>query len=346
MLPSSDTPSTLRSAGLVRSERIDRGVVLAAAARRSGLRWLAALLDSHPRSLCRDEPFERVYYVGLKSVVRRLQKTGALSRVDRDRLIDEWTNNTLHSPPALFFKKQFAEARPVQQWWSWVRARWSERFRSEYVAVNSPAENRPYDLVLTQTSSSEYLASVAQGLNARLFVLRRHPGAVVASQLRGLRRGYLPPLDRVGWFEENQRACRELELRLSSVLRMPITELLAYQWLAQNMQFRAVLSQLPHSSLAMQFEDFCRDPEIRARELFAFLGWDFTEQTRDFIQQSMSGGWLSPYGWCTGRRRYATVFRHSANICDAWRNEMTDYEQSRIMSIAGAMPQFRRFWRE
>jgi hypothetical protein len=60
----------------------------------------------------------------------------------------------------------------------------------------------------------------------------------------------------------------------------------------------------------------------------------------------MSGGWLSPYGWCTGRRRYATVFRHSANICDAWRNEMTDYEQSRIMSIAGAMPQFRRFWRE
>ena len=127
---------------------------------------------------------------------------------------------------------------------------------------------------------------------------------------------------------------------------MPITELLAYQWLAQNMQFRAVLSKLPHTSLAMQFEDFCHDPATRARELFAFLGWDFSEQTREFIQQSTSAGMPSLYGWCTGRRRYATVFRHSANICEAWRNELTDYEQSRIMSIASALPQFRRFWRE
>jgi Sulfotransferase domain len=346
MLPSSDTPSTLRSAGLIREPRIDRGVVLAVAARRSGLRWLTALLDSHPRSLCRDEPFERVYYVGLKSVVRRLQKTGTLSRVDRDRLIDEWTNDALHAPPALFFPKQFAESRPLRQWWAWARARWSERLRSEYVAVNSPAYHESYDLVLTQTSSSECLATAAQGLNAKLFVLRRHPGAVVTSQLRGLRRGYLPPLDRVGWFEVNRRACQELELRLSSVLRMPITELLAYQWLVQNMQFRSALSQLPHTSLAMQFEDFCRAPAARAQELFAFLGWEMGPETRDFIRRSTSGGWLSPYGWFSGRRHYATVFRHSANICDAWRSELTDYEQSRILNIASALPQFRRFWRE
>ena len=76
MLPSSDTPSTLRSAGLVRPERIDRGVVLAAAVRRSGLRWLTALLDSHPGSLCRDEPFER-------SLLRRPEIRGAPAAKNR-----------------------------------------------------------------------------------------------------------------------------------------------------------------------------------------------------------------------------------------------------------------------
>ncbi len=341
-----ETRPVQQSAGSVRLPRIDRGIVLAAAARRCGLRWLTALLDSHPRSLCRTEPFERNRFIGLGPVLRRLQKTGALAATERERLVDAWTNDALAIPPSPFFCKQFTEAGPVRQWWSWFHARWSERARSANLAINSPADHQPYDLVLTQTSNTERIAAVAHGLEARLFILRRHPGAVVASQLRGLRRGYLQPLDRVGWFEENERACRELELQISSVLRMPLTELLAYQWLVQNMQFRSALSQLPHSSLAMQFEDFCHDPAARARELFDFLGWEFGPQTQAFIQQSTSGGWLSLYGWCAGRRPYATVFRHSRDICEAWRNELTDYEQRRILNIAGALPHFRRFWRE
>src|SRR5438128_10565890 len=116
---------------------------------------------------------------------------------------------------------------------------------SAYVAAAAPARDQRYGLVLTQTTNLERVASAAKGLEARLFILRRHPGAVVASQLRGLRQGRLPPLDRVGWYEENPRACRELELRLSSILRMPIAELLAYQWLVQNMQFRSALAHLP-----------------------------------------------------------------------------------------------------
>jgi hypothetical protein len=338
--------AALQSADSALLPRIERGVVLAVAARRSGLCWLTALLDSHPLSLCRNEPFERVYSDGLKSMLRRLQRTGTLSRVDRARLVDEWTNDPLHTPPPLFFSKKFAQGGPLRQWWAWSRTRWSDLARREYSALNSPSDNQSYNLVLPQTSNSEHIASVAQGLGGKLFILRRHPGAVVASQLRGLRRGHLPSIDRVGWFEEYERACRELELRLSSVLRMPIAELLAYQWLVQNMQFRSALSLIPHSSLAMQFEDFCHDPVARSKELFAFLGWDFGPQTRAFVQQSMSGGWPSLYGWFAGRRRYATVFRHSANICEAWRNELTDYEQRRILNIAGALPQFRRFWRE
>ncbi len=230
----------------------------------AGLRWLTALLDSHPRSLCRTEPFDRNRFIGLDPVLRRLQKTGTLTGTERERLIDAWTNDALAVPPSLFFCKQFTEAGPVRQWWSWFRAGWSDRARRANLAINAPADHQPYDLVLTQTSNAERIATVARGLKARLLILRRHPGAVVASRLRGLRRGYLQPLDRVGWFDENERACRELELHLSSVLRMPLTELLAYQWLVQNMQFRSALSQLPDSSLAMQFEDFCDDPAARA----------------------------------------------------------------------------------
>lgn len=341
-----EASAAARSEESNRFPRIDRRVVLAASVRRSGLLWLTALLDSYPRSLCRSEPFDRAYSLNLESLLRRLHRTGALAAAEKDRLVDEWTNASLQQPSPLFFSKKFTPSGPWRQWWSWTRARWSDRARSAYFAAASPACDQPYDLVLTQTTNLERVTSAAKGLDARLFILRRHPGAVVASQLRGLRQGHLPPLDRVGWYEENQRACRELELRLSSILRMPIAELLAYQWLVQNMQFRAALAHLPHASLAMQFEDFCHDPEAKARELFAFLGWEFGPQTQAFIRQSTGGGWHSLHGWLAGRRRYATVFRRAETICEAWRNELTDYEQRRILNIAGALPHFNRYWPE
>ena len=337
--PSASDPSA-------RYRSVECGVVLAASVRRCGLRWLTALLDSHPRSVCRCEPFARAYTGGLETSLRRLQRSVAISAAERDRLLEEWTKDDRNTAPALFFGKDFCEAQSLRQWWAWTRARWSERARSEYAATVTPSDDQPYNLVLAQTANTEALAPVARGLNARLFIMRRHPGAVVASQLRGMRRGYLQPVDRVGWFEENQRACRELELRISSVLRMPLTDLLAYQWLVQNMQFRSALVQLPHTSLAMQFEDFCQDPAARSRELFEFLGWEFGPQTQAFIHQSTGSGWLSLYGWLAGRRRYATVFRHPSTICEAWRNDLTDYEQRRILNIASALPHFRRFWPE
>ncbi len=325
---------------------IDRKVVLAASVRRCGLRWLTALLDSHPRSLCRIEPFARSYTPGIETSLRRLQNAGSISEAERERLLDEWTRDGLQAPPALFFSKLYCDAKPLQQWWSWACASWSERARRSYTAAASPAVDQRYDLVLAQTVKTESIAAVARGLKAKLFILRRHPGAVVASQLRGLRRGQLPPVDRLGWFEDNERACRELELRVSSVLRMPLTDLLAYQWLVQNMQYRSALAQLPQSSLAMQFEDFCHNPAARAKELFEFLGWEFGQQTQTFVSQSTSGGWLSFCGWLAGRRRYATVFRHSSSICEAWRNDLTDYEQRRVLNIAGSLPHFRRYWPE
>ena len=215
--------------------------------------WLTALLDSHPRSVCRTEPSAPVF-IGLESIVRRLQKTGALSDGERDRLVDEWTIDNQRQPPSLFFNKEFAPSGRLSQWWSWTRARWSDRARSAYLVSVSPADDQPYNLVLSQSNNTERIATVARGLGAQLFILRRHPGAVVASQLRGLRRGQLPPVDRVGWFEEHPRACRELELRLSSVLRMPIAELLVA--VAQSMCSLFSSPQNAAASRAMQFEDF------------------------------------------------------------------------------------------
>jgi hypothetical protein len=334
--PASESRGRFRSA--------KRGVVVAASGRRCGWRWLTALLDSHPRSLCRNEPLARPYTGGLETSLRRLQRSVGISVAERERLLEEWTRGDLSTLPALFFSKQFCASSPLRQWWAWSRARWSDRFRAAYAATAAPAADQAYNLVLAQTNNTEALGPLARGLKARLFVLRRHPGAVVASQLRGMRRGYLPPVDRVGWFEENERACRELELRISAVLRMPLTDLLAYRWLVQNMQFRSALMQLPHTSLAMQFEDFCRDPAARARELFAFLGWDFGEQTRAFLRQSTGAGWLSLFNWLAGRRRYSTVIRHASTICEAWRHDLTDYEQRRILNIATALPHFHRFW--
>jgi hypothetical protein len=319
---------------------------MAASMARSGLRWLTALLDSHPRSVCRSEPLEHSYPAGLLVVLRRLSTTGVLFAGERERLLDAWTTGAGMPARALFFRKSFTPARPLEQWWDWLRSRWARRSTTGLYRACLPAADQSYDLVLTQTARADRIVAMAKGLMARVVVLRRHPGAVVASQLRGLRRGHLQPLDRVGWFEDNERACQQFELRLSSVLRMPQAELLSYQWLVQNMHLQAALTRAPLASAAFQFEDFCRQPAATAKSLFAFLGWEVGPQTQDFVAQSRQAGWHSVRGWLAGRRPYSTVFRHSASLCDAWRMELTDYEQNRILSITGSFPLFRKLWPE
>jgi Sulfotransferase family len=343
---SSEIVQNLRVREAVGRPCLQRGVVLAAAVRRSGLRWLTALLDSHPRSVCRSEPLQHAYKASMPAALRRLGSTGILFAGERERLVDAWTSGTAEPAQTLFFSKNFTAKRPLQQWWNWLRSRWSRQPAGALHAATLPAAAEPYDLVLTQTASPDRIAALARGLKARLIVLRRHPGAVVASQLRGLRKGYLQPIDRVGWFEDNERACQQLELRLSSVLRLPQAELLSYQWLVHNMHLQTALAHAPLASVGLQFEDFCRQPAATAKRLFAFLGWELGPQTLDFIAQSTQAGWHSVRGWLAGRRRYETVFRHSASICDAWRLELTEYEQNRILSIAGSFPLFRKLWPE
>src|ERR1700690_4210525 len=71
-MPSTKTLQNLRVPGSKEAPRLERGVILAASVRRCGLRWLTALLDSHPRSVCRSDPLERTYTPGLLAGLRRL----------------------------------------------------------------------------------------------------------------------------------------------------------------------------------------------------------------------------------------------------------------------------------
>lgn len=206
--------------------------------------------------------------------------------------------------------------------------------------------DQSFDLVVTQTSKLRAAGPIAQGLSGKLVVLRRHPCAVVASQVVGIRRGYLPPMDRVRWFEDNRVSCQQLELRLSSVLRMPLGDLLAYRWLVDNIQLQRTVRQMPRTSLAVQLEDFCRQPRVAAENLFAFLGWEMGAHSQRFVMETTRRDWLWPLRWIPSRARYFAVDRHSTVACEAWRQELTDYEQNRILSIAGTFPNFYRLWRD
>jgi len=148
------------------------------------------------------------------------------------------------------------------------------------------------------------------------------------------------------WFEQNHATCQQLELGLSSVLRMPIGDWLTYQWLVQNRHYQEALTRYPYISIAMQLEDFCRDPEQMARKLFASLGWPMTPQTFRFLDRSTQARQLWPRQLPGGRRRYTSVYRNSAAVTEAWREELTGYEQNRILNIAASLPQLARIWRD
>lgn len=322
------------------------GVVVAAATPRTGLRWLTALLDSHPRSLCLPDALDLPVPGRLRQLVQRSCQLGSLTPREREVLVEGWTRLAADHCPPWYFTKSYRQRSPLAQYLSWLFARARRLGRSFYSPCASPGMDQSFDLVVTQAARFKAAGPIALGLSGKLLVLRRHPCAVVASQLVGMRRGYLPALDRIRWFEENRISCQQLELNVSSVLRMPLGDLLAYRWLVDNIQLQKTVLQLPRTSLAVQLEDFCRQPRAAAENLFAFLGWELGARSQRFVMESTRGGWFWPLRWIPSRARYFTVYRHSTRACEAWREELTEYEQNRILQIAGTFPNFRRLWRD
>jgi hypothetical protein len=73
----------------------------------------------------------------------------------------------------------------------------------------------------------------------------------------------------------------------------------------------------------VRYEDVCRDPTGKAKELFSFCGLAWSEQTSKFIQASTLGVQPSKFEQLTqDSQRYYGIFRDPVQSADKWKSEM------------------------
>jgi hypothetical protein len=312
---------------------LPRRVVLLLGSPRSGTSWLAKILDTHPEVWYAHEPLSKSSRERVRALTSLLRK-GTPSEDERRELLAEvcWADSQCMLVP--FFPKAWrwtptcllSTARLAVSISGWGRALFGNWF--------TPPAHARFDLVVKEVDWQGFVSRVVRGLEpAALIVIVRHPCAVVASRLQGLRLGIMDSY-RAGWWERHCAVCKGLGYSEAVFQKMQDYEFFALTWLLQNVEYQATAQHHPHA-VTVVYEDLCRDPRARSAELFAALGWEPSATTDDFIERSTRPGTARQVKrWLRGRRSYYDIFKDPTKTCGAWRDLLTKDQQERTLAIA------------
>jgi hypothetical protein len=181
--------------------RPDRLILLLGTAR-SGTTWLANILNSHPGCVYSHEPMIKFPNQTLDRILFKAADEGRLTADERNTLLGHWScaYPSLSRPP--FFRKSFLRTPPSVIWMTWLMVHALDRGHGLFRRAFSPSRRTRFDLLVKQGGLSHRVKEQVGALaSERLIVIMRHPGAVVASILRGRRLGVMPAEPRGPWIE-------------------------------------------------------------------------------------------------------------------------------------------------
>jgi hypothetical protein len=318
-----------------------RTMTMVLGAPRSGTTWLAKIFDSHPDVLYRHEPD----LVDIHDDVPHICLDGeeplhaSITRSHFLMLRDMRVLKTVGSRP--FSPKSYENlpARLVRHAMILgLRALQQVAPPTVINAIQVPdfisaARRRGLHLVIKSVVSFGRAGLLAECLpEARFVVILRNPYGQIASRLRGeaarklerrIRDRELPPL----------RRAREFGLTEAVLHGCPDVEYLAWEW--------AVLTQKTLDELegranvrVVHHRDLIADPVAQARELFAFAGLDWREETAAFITRSSTH---------QGEHGYFDVMRDLTKVEDGWRTQLSAEQQGMIANVVRRTPLAQRW---
>ena len=314
-------------------------VVFLLGAPRSGTTWLAKIFDSHPQVLYRHEPDtvlrnERLPYLCSREDVARY-------RDEAQRYLTELMSvRTLKAAGSL---PQFPKAyygtlgRGLREGIVYsLRAAdaisrgnpWARRVSIPDLLDRAPGA-RPI-IVFKSVSSRGRARLFAEALpKSRIVFILRHPCGQVASFMRGMSTGKFENkigLRAVLVIEEG----RSLGLTEERFAALSPIEQCAWHWAVLNQKALNDLSGLGEGRVkVLRYEDACSEPERVARELFAFSGLAWNEQTAAFVRESTTA---------PDTDEFYRVSRNSLAAASKWRTSLSAEDQQRILDIAVRVP--------
>lgn len=313
-------------------QHLAKSTILVLGAARSGTTWLAKIFDSHPNILYRHEPDEL---------------TPAVAGLDPAEQITTWLRQR---------GRRAADKRPVfKKIW---RPTPFDAARKTISTLIAASQRMPGLAGIAERTGVPDLVPPARwgtvraavklvnwdaGRVARtmpdtrcVFILR-HPCGHAASVMAGhAERQFVTGSYQPGGLEDVTVAtawaeCHGVDRQTFQALPEPAKY--AWRWRAFNEPAIDALRDLPNARIVI-YEELCRRPEDTARELFAFAGLGWHQQTSTFLGTSTQHD--RPNG-------YYDVFRSTSLVPERWRQTMTARDQDAVRAVI-ATSSLGRFW--
>jgi hypothetical protein len=297
---------------------------------RSGSSWLGAIINSHPEVAYRFEPFHRLANRRIAEA-ERLASSPDLSDSDLNAIYAALlpANPLLEKPP-FFEKRNSALAGKVV---AWNLARTAPRLQGWFEKLYTP-KGRPL-LVFKEVTMEPLMENLLERTTMPIIYLVRHPGAVVASHLRGQAGGAMPVGDHRAVRRIVEALDRELaETFASRLAAMTETELNALIWRAEVQRgLRAVRA---HASTAMLvlYKHLVTDTIATVTRIFEHFGLELHPQTRAFLETSTRGDQVAR--WRSGEGvvgDYFSVFRNVQEEMNKWMSQLGPEEVRQVRDI-------------
>ena len=336
----SAAPAAERGHGAVTDEKVtaasldDARLVFVFGSPRSGTTWLGKILDSHPGVRYLHEP-DIALPPRLDNFVSAPFTPAQMT--EAQAIVAAWWERTT---------VRTTGTRPVMRKQGEGRARHGLRTAGVYGAkalhraAHLPerwlpplldpmprrvrAEGSPLTVMKTVNllGRADLLMTALSG--ARCIYLVRHPGAQVASELRGIRRfGATTELSYGAVPYAPLAAAAGVDA--AALAHMSPVEILAWKWTVFNDAAYTALQSLPRAQV-LRYEDLNAAPVATARHAFAALGLPWSPAVADYIAFSQSGG---------AERRHYGLRREPEAAANRWRRELDAGDIARVRAIAG-----------
>jgi Sulfotransferase family len=300
---------------------------------RSGTTWLGKIFDSHPLTLYLHEPdswdispIDIPMFISLEESNR--YKDIIVSYFDN--LLSIRSIRVFSKTP--FFHKYYV--KPI-----------SKYFLEKYILfaklLTKFHANLPYyygfnnlrvpniRLTLKSVESAGRLGVIAKAINdIQCIYIIRHPCGYVASVLRGEQskkfRGDNPTANDFNSFSKilTKEHATKYNLDMTTVKAMSPVERLAWRWVIFNEKSLDEIKLL-ENCLYIKYEDLCHNPIDITKQLFGFVGLDWSDQTDEFINKSTSSELSS----------YYSVYKNPLVSANKWMQELSKADIDVIMSV-------------
>lgn len=328
-------PQTTREPQGVVSPMPPRLIILSGLSR-SGTSWLGKLFDSHPQTLYRHEPDSIPPWPAFPFFLDSDYADYAEALHEFVRRLPDWrVPKVLASLPT--FPKAYLSTYKYQAIHATlyaIKGLAALGWKPQVPRYCLPGTQQPYVVVWKTIASSGRLGFFADVLpNKRIIHILRHPGAIVASQLRGIQlqkfdQGFKAYED-YGTFAQLLRspAGRRSGLTLDDLKQMSPLECLTRNAVLNMENVLLALDGRPDCTLLV-YEEFCANRLEAFQNLLRFCGLPWVPQVQDFLTASGS----------THRSRYYSVFKDPQTTVSQWRRELSPADQAIVHAQLAASP--------